>query len=116
VDTLESNCKQVKRCIEIALSCVETDRHKRPTIGKIVNELNVTENMSQFYMLRNDPGFSMAQVRSLLAQFNFKMVFFFSNLEIFGIAIKIHMITRVILSEKNLLYGGACATSRIHAC
>ncbi|CAM0948029.1 unnamed protein product [Alopecurus aequalis] len=32
--------EQVKRCIEIALKCVEVDRVKRPTITEIVDELN----------------------------------------------------------------------------
>ncbi|KAI4968798.1 hypothetical protein ZWY2020_046128 [Hordeum vulgare] len=48
VNALESYCIQVKRCIEMALSCVEVDRHKRPTIGNILNELNETETASQF--------------------------------------------------------------------
>ncbi|VAH40198.1 unnamed protein product [Triticum turgidum subsp. durum] len=48
VNALESYCIQVKRCTEIALSCVEVDRHKRPTIGNILNELNETETSSQF--------------------------------------------------------------------
>lgn len=37
--------QQVKKCIEIALSCVETDRHKRPDIGDIVLALNETETL-----------------------------------------------------------------------
>ncbi|KAF6998610.1 hypothetical protein CFC21_014717 [Triticum aestivum] len=41
----ESYFEQVKRCIEIALNCVETDRQKRPTIGNIVNTLNETETL-----------------------------------------------------------------------
>lgn len=45
VDALEPYCKQVKRCIEIAFSCMEVDRHKRPTIGDIINELNETETI-----------------------------------------------------------------------
>ncbi|XP_039808827.1 putative receptor-like protein kinase At4g00960 isoform X2 [Panicum virgatum] len=39
----ESSSKQVKRCIEIALSCMETDRRKRPSIGDVVQKLNETE-------------------------------------------------------------------------
>jgi pyruvate dehydrogenase phosphatase len=31
---------EVKRCIEIALQCVEVDRVKRPTIAEVVDELN----------------------------------------------------------------------------
>ncbi|KAM0870803.1 hypothetical protein ACQ4PT_039790 [Festuca glaucescens] len=37
--TLETCCQQVKRCTEIALDCMETDRHSRPTIGTITDEL-----------------------------------------------------------------------------
>ncbi|OEL30474.1 Mannose/glucose-specific lectin [Dichanthelium oligosanthes] len=39
----EQDCQQVKRCLEIALSCVEADRNKRPTIRDIVLELKKTE-------------------------------------------------------------------------
>lgn len=64
VDALESHCKQVKRCIEIALSCAKVNHHKRPTIGDIINELNETETISQFPdALGNDPGSSMDQVQ-----------------------------------------------------
>ncbi|KAM3198718.1 hypothetical protein ACQJBY_073717 [Aegilops geniculata] len=42
-DALEPYCEQVKRCIEIALSCVDADRHKRPTMGVIIEKLNETE-------------------------------------------------------------------------
>uniref|UniRef100_A0A0A9CPN2 Protein kinase domain-containing protein n=1 Tax=Arundo donax TaxID=35708 RepID=A0A0A9CPN2_ARUDO len=42
----EKYSKQVKRCIEIALSCVEADRRKRPSIGGIINMLNDTEKIS----------------------------------------------------------------------
>nr|XP_051206661.1 uncharacterized protein LOC127321676 isoform X2 [Lolium perenne] len=38
---------QVRRCIEIGLSCVEADRHKRPSIGLIVSALNETESCVQ---------------------------------------------------------------------
>ncbi|RCV38807.1 hypothetical protein SETIT_8G171900v2 [Setaria italica] len=41
----ESYSKQVKRCMEIALSCVEVNRHKRPSIREIVKQLNETEIM-----------------------------------------------------------------------
>ncbi|CAL5090456.1 unnamed protein product [Urochloa decumbens] len=51
---LESSSKQVKRCIEIALSCLETDRRKRPCIGDIVQKLNETE-MGQEVPLPNAP-------------------------------------------------------------
>jgi coatomer subunit beta' len=35
--------EQVKICIEIGLSCVQKDRHKRPTIQDVVDMLNETE-------------------------------------------------------------------------
>ncbi|KAM0881630.1 hypothetical protein ACQ4PT_032829 [Festuca glaucescens] len=46
--------RQARRCIEIALSCVETDRRKRPSIGAIVSNLNQTEyGIQMFDALRN---------------------------------------------------------------
>jgi hypothetical protein len=45
---------QARRCIEIAMSCVETDRRKRPSIGAIVSNLNQTEyGIQMFDALRN---------------------------------------------------------------
>lgn len=32
--------KEIQTCIEIALSCVEADREKRPTISEVLDELN----------------------------------------------------------------------------
>ncbi|KAM0867273.1 hypothetical protein ACQ4PT_042097 [Festuca glaucescens] len=40
---MKAYSKQVKTCIEIGLSCVQGDRHRRPTVQDIVNRLNVTE-------------------------------------------------------------------------
>uniref|UniRef100_A0A8I6XX19 Protein kinase domain-containing protein n=1 Tax=Hordeum vulgare subsp. vulgare TaxID=112509 RepID=A0A8I6XX19_HORVV len=40
---LEAYCKQVNVCTEIALSCMDTDRHKRPNIVDIIHQLNGTE-------------------------------------------------------------------------
>ncbi|KAK3118962.1 hypothetical protein QOZ80_9BG0711440 [Eleusine coracana subsp. coracana] len=34
---------QVKTCIEIAVQCMEEDRHKRPSIGDIIRQLDDTE-------------------------------------------------------------------------
>jgi hypothetical protein len=42
-ESLEVDCKQVKRCIEIARRCMENDRHKRPTINDIVSQLDEIE-------------------------------------------------------------------------
>ncbi|KAF8653149.1 hypothetical protein HU200_062595 [Digitaria exilis] len=45
---IESYSKQVKKCVEIALSSVVAERHKRPTIGDIVRKLDDdTETDSQ---------------------------------------------------------------------
>ncbi|KAM3393612.1 hypothetical protein ACQJBY_014380 [Aegilops geniculata] len=43
----ESYSKQAKRCIEIALLCVNADRYKRPVIGVIIDMLNETETFIQ---------------------------------------------------------------------
>lgn len=42
---MEAYRQQVKTCTEIALKCVEIDRHKRPNILDIVNKINETETM-----------------------------------------------------------------------
>jgi hypothetical protein len=56
---------QTRRRIEIALSCVENDRRKRPSIGAIVSNLNQTEYGIQiFEALKNGLDH---QVRSLMA-------------------------------------------------
>lgn len=47
VNMSDSCSEQVKRCIEIALSCLQGDRSKRPSIGSIVNKLNETETLIQ---------------------------------------------------------------------
>ncbi|CAM0948143.1 unnamed protein product [Alopecurus aequalis] len=62
MDALESYCEQIRRCAMIALTCVEVDRHKRPTIGDIINELNETNTISQFLdASQNTTGSSMDQ-------------------------------------------------------
>nr|XP_051206631.1 cysteine-rich receptor-like protein kinase 26 isoform X2 [Lolium perenne] len=54
---------QVRRCIEIALSCVETDRDKRPSIGLIVTGLNKTESGSHVLdALRSQPSLPTSQL------------------------------------------------------
>ncbi|XP_073351691.1 cysteine-rich receptor-like protein kinase 44 [Aegilops tauschii subsp. strangulata] len=40
---LKAHCHQVNICTEIALSCMEYDRHKRPDIIDIIHRLNDTE-------------------------------------------------------------------------
>ncbi|XP_037475198.1 uncharacterized protein LOC119352722 isoform X2 [Triticum dicoccoides] len=53
---LEPYCKQVKRCTEIALSCVDADRRKRPSIGVIINMLNETEGNVQLVIKNKKKG------------------------------------------------------------
>ncbi|KAM0906440.1 hypothetical protein ACQ4PT_016754 [Festuca glaucescens] len=43
--SLEVYCYQVKRCIEIALDCLKSNRQERPSIHDIVSSLNETERM-----------------------------------------------------------------------
>lgn len=67
MDKVEADAKQVNKCIEIALSCVEADRRKRPSIGDIVKALNETETLilhktSEFPHRRSDLGLSTDQV------------------------------------------------------
>ncbi|KAF8641895.1 hypothetical protein HU200_067603 [Digitaria exilis] len=42
--SLEADCHQVRRCVEIALDCIQADRHERPTIGVIIRWLNQLEH------------------------------------------------------------------------
>ena len=48
----ESYHEQVKTCIEIALRCVENDRHKRPSIRDIVDKMNETETEIRLWWSR----------------------------------------------------------------
>lgn len=43
--SVERRYQQVSKCLEIALRCVEHDRHERPSIGEIVNRLNEVESL-----------------------------------------------------------------------
>ncbi|XP_044327152.1 uncharacterized protein [Triticum aestivum] len=43
---VEEYCQQVKKCITIALDCLEHDRDKRPTIGSIIDTLKQLETMT----------------------------------------------------------------------
>ena len=40
---MKAHSEQVKICIQTGLRCVNSDRHKRPSIQDIVNRLNETE-------------------------------------------------------------------------
>ncbi|CAM0901611.1 unnamed protein product [Alopecurus aequalis] len=43
--SLERDCKQIKRCIQVGVICVNPDRTKRPPIAKIINMLQGSENI-----------------------------------------------------------------------
>jgi hypothetical protein len=57
-ESLEVDCEQVKRCIEIARWCMENDRHKRPTIKDIVSQLDEIEMEN----CELDPPLQLAEV------------------------------------------------------
>ncbi|KAM0901065.1 hypothetical protein ACQ4PT_020252 [Festuca glaucescens] len=58
--SLELYCNQVKRCIEMALDCLKSNRQERPAIHDIVSILNETETMI------GDRGMQNKQVTSLV--------------------------------------------------
>jgi len=66
-ESIDAPCPQMKRCIEIAQRCVDTDPHKRPTAGEIIHYLKETEILIEkdsptIDEPRNDPGSSLHQV------------------------------------------------------
>uniref|UniRef100_A0ACD5YC88 Uncharacterized protein n=1 Tax=Avena sativa TaxID=4498 RepID=A0ACD5YC88_AVESA len=44
-ESLEADCHQIKRCIQVGLICVNPDRTKRPPIAKIINMILGSENI-----------------------------------------------------------------------
>ena len=42
--SLEVDYQQIRRCIQIGLDCVKTDRSKRPTISQIIKALHRPES------------------------------------------------------------------------
>lgn len=42
---LNAYCQQVKRCTQIALNCLENDRHERPNVVDIIQKLKETEEV-----------------------------------------------------------------------
>nr|BAK04798.1 predicted protein [Hordeum vulgare subsp. vulgare] len=44
--SLETNCEQIKRCIQIGLMCVNPDRSKSPLIMKVIRMLQVSESIT----------------------------------------------------------------------
>ncbi|KAG2576981.1 uncharacterized protein LOC120680081 [Panicum virgatum] len=45
--SIDVDCPQMKKCIEIAQMCVNCDQHSRPTIDQIICELNETETAKE---------------------------------------------------------------------
>lgn len=45
MESVAGYLQQVKKCLEIAVSCVEADRHRRPAMGDIIHKLNQTETI-----------------------------------------------------------------------
>ena len=43
---LETDCKQIKRCLEVGLVCVNPDRSKRPPVAKVISMLQGLENIT----------------------------------------------------------------------
>ncbi|KAK3121034.1 hypothetical protein QOZ80_8BG0645030 [Eleusine coracana subsp. coracana] len=41
--SLQNDCRQVKKCLEIALKCIEQEKERRPNIVYIIDQLNETE-------------------------------------------------------------------------
>ncbi|KAM0910168.1 hypothetical protein ACQ4PT_014319 [Festuca glaucescens] len=63
-DEIDSCAELVKTCMKIALNCVDADRHKRPTIGDIIRELDQMEIMTQFSQaLTINPGLTSLDVQ-----------------------------------------------------
>uniref|UniRef100_A0A0A8Y1I8 Protein kinase domain-containing protein n=1 Tax=Arundo donax TaxID=35708 RepID=A0A0A8Y1I8_ARUDO len=66
-EIMNVDCPQMKRCIELAQICVDSDPHKRPSMDDIIRTLNETETMIQKDLPiirepRNDPESSVYQV------------------------------------------------------
>ncbi|KAL6595552.1 hypothetical protein ACP70R_047892 [Stipagrostis hirtigluma subsp. patula] len=61
--SLDIDCPQMKRCIEIAQLCVDADQHKRPTIDDIINMLNDGKDT-----VRNNPRSSLEQESSSVSK------------------------------------------------
>jgi len=50
---LETDCQQIKRCIQIGLICVNPERAKRPTMKKLIDMLEGLESMN-WYISSNE--------------------------------------------------------------
>lgn len=67
---------QVDKCLEIGLKCIERDRHKRPKIREIINQLNEVESMREGsvpHESRNEPGPELSKSgRRCLTEFSYE--------------------------------------------
>ncbi|XP_066360683.1 cysteine-rich receptor-like protein kinase 34 isoform X2 [Miscanthus floridulus] len=62
---LEAYCKQVKKCVEIGLKCVEKDRKKRPEIQDTIDQLTETEKcISMLDTVRRGKSLSSDVIKS----------------------------------------------------
>ncbi|KAL6643591.1 hypothetical protein ACP70R_018357 [Stipagrostis hirtigluma subsp. patula] len=58
---LETYCEQVKRCTEIAFSCVEVDRHKRPDLMELREMLHWVKRKHHIDQMEVDSGYKAAE-------------------------------------------------------
>ncbi|KAF7005047.1 hypothetical protein CFC21_020196 [Triticum aestivum] len=66
-EQLEAQCQQVKRCTEIALSCMDMDWRRRPSIVNILDELNETEKcIEKATNYEQDPSPPIASTSSVV--------------------------------------------------
>lgn len=75
--SIEKDCEQIKRCIEMGLSCVETDASERPTTREIIESLegcgssilhvsngkrSATDKLDHNFWKESDPTFDHRKV------------------------------------------------------
>jgi hypothetical protein len=44
-ESLDADCPGAKSCFQIARSCIDADKNKRPTIDQIIEKLNEMESL-----------------------------------------------------------------------
>jgi len=76
---LEAYCEQVNICTEIALACMEIDRHKRPDITDIIQQLTDTEAVID-KALSWSAGSHPRMKGDLVCQLHVHHVFMFSDI------------------------------------
>jgi hypothetical protein len=69
MSTMNVYSMQVRKCIEIALSCVTDNQNKRPSIAVIVNNLNRTESIIQILDALRNGWTSPTDVSFFLGQY-----------------------------------------------